>query len=74
MDTSKISTKIEADFESSHLDEIRRFIKQPSVSADGNGIQETAIMLSKKIEKLDSYLSTEIVIIFNEVGSTISNH
>ncbi len=52
MDTSKISTKIEADFESSHLDEIRRFIKQPSVSADGNGIQETAIMLSKKIEKL----------------------
>jgi len=52
MDTNNISTKIKEDFDRSHLAEIKKFIRQPSVSADGNGIVETATMLSDKIKKL----------------------
>jgi len=52
MELNEILEKIKADFQDIHLKEIQRFIRQPSVSADGNGIIVTAEMLVKKIENL----------------------
>ena len=52
MNIESVLTEIKDSFSNTHLEEIRRFIKQPSVSADGNGIIETATMLSDKIKKL----------------------
>lgn len=52
MSSEQVIEKIKNDFESKHIPEIQRFIKQPSVSADGNGIKETAEMLMKKIQEL----------------------
>ncbi|MFW9853079.1 MAG: deacylase, partial [Candidatus Thorarchaeota archaeon] len=52
MDINRVLEKIKSDFQEIHLKEIQRFIKQPSISADGTGIIETAEMLVEKIEKL----------------------
>ena len=52
MSLENVIKNIDDNFESKHIPEIQRFIKQPSVSADGNGIKETADMLMKKIESL----------------------
>ncbi|MCG3217240.1 MAG: M20/M25/M40 family metallo-hydrolase [Candidatus Heimdallarchaeota archaeon] len=81
MKINQILEKIKADFQDIHLKEIQRFIKQPSVSADGNGIIETAEMLVKKIEKLGGKdvhladLSGEAFghpIVFGEIFSDVS--
>ena len=52
MSLENVIETIKSDFDTKHIPEIQRFIKQPSVSADGNGIKETAEMLIKKIEGL----------------------
>ncbi|UJG44096.1 MAG: hypothetical protein K9W46_02685 [Candidatus Heimdallarchaeum endolithica] len=52
MNIEKIYSKIREDFETKHIEEIRRFIRQPSVSADGNGIEKMTEMLMKKIVHL----------------------
>ncbi|MHA1400890.1 MAG: M20/M25/M40 family metallo-hydrolase [Candidatus Heimdallarchaeaceae archaeon] len=48
----EVINKIKTDFENIHLKEIQRFIRQPSISADGNGIKETTEMLMLKIKRL----------------------
>ena len=52
MGIQEVLNRIQADFESVHLPEIQKFIRQPSVSADGNGIKETADILMQKIRDL----------------------
>ncbi|MFX0174182.1 MAG: hypothetical protein ACFE9L_20060, partial [Candidatus Hodarchaeota archaeon] len=47
-----IIERIENEFSKKHLPEIQKFIKQPSISATGEGIQETAKILMEKIENL----------------------
>jgi len=49
MNTGNIIEKIDADFEKKHLPNIQKFLKQPSVSATGEGIEETTKILMKKI-------------------------
>jgi len=52
LNIEEIYSKIKTDFETKHIEEIRRFIKQPSVSADGNGIEKMTEMLMEKIVHL----------------------
>jgi hypothetical protein len=47
-----IIKRIEDEFSKKHLPEIQKFIKQPSISANGEGIQETTEILMKKIKNL----------------------
>ncbi|UCG01792.1 MAG: M20/M25/M40 family metallo-hydrolase [Candidatus Heimdallarchaeota archaeon] len=44
--------RIEEKFSKNHLPEIRKFLRQPSVSATGEGIRETTGILVKKIKNL----------------------
>jgi acetylornithine deacetylase/succinyl-diaminopimelate desuccinylase-like protein len=50
LDYQEIKSKIDDDFTKRHLTEIQRFIRQPSVSADGTGIAETIDMLVSKLK------------------------
>ena len=52
MNIENILEKIDADFEKKHLPNIQEFLKQPSVSATGEGIKETTEILMKKISRL----------------------
>ncbi|MFX0066534.1 MAG: M20/M25/M40 family metallo-hydrolase [Candidatus Hermodarchaeota archaeon] len=47
-----IIRRIEEDFSTEHLPEIQKFLRQPSISATGEGIRETAELLVKKIKNL----------------------
>jgi len=48
---SKIYQYIDENFDD-HLEKIREFLRQPSISADGTGIRETANMVKEFIENL----------------------
>ncbi len=52
MNLSKVLTTIEHEFESDHLPRIQRFVKQPSVSATGEGTRETAEMVMRELRDL----------------------
>lgn len=52
MSKKDIISIIDNEFESKHLPKIREFLRQPSVSATGEGILTTANMLVDKIERL----------------------
>ncbi|MHA2237612.1 MAG: M20/M25/M40 family metallo-hydrolase [Candidatus Hodarchaeales archaeon] len=52
MSHEKVINLIERDFTSTHLKKIQEFVKQPSVSATGEGIEETSKTLMKSIESL----------------------
>ncbi|MFX0095436.1 MAG: hypothetical protein ACFFBD_27115, partial [Candidatus Hodarchaeota archaeon] len=52
MTREDVIKRIEEDFTPKHLLEIQKFLRQPSVSATGEGIRETAGILVKKIEDL----------------------
>ena len=52
MSIEKIIEKIDLDFDKKHLPNIQKFLRQPSVSATGEGIKETTDILMKKICKL----------------------
>ncbi|MFX0151322.1 MAG: M20/M25/M40 family metallo-hydrolase [Candidatus Hodarchaeota archaeon] len=47
-----IIERIENEFSKKHLPEIQKFIKQPSISATGEGIHETTNFLMEKIQNL----------------------
>lgn len=52
MTLKDVLARIESDFEKKDLPKIQNFIKQPSVSATGEGIQETTNLLMDKIKNL----------------------
>ncbi len=47
-----VINRIEENFSNKHLPEIQKFLRQPSISASGEGIQKTAEILVKKIKAL----------------------
>lgn len=51
MDRHPVFEQIEKDF-FEHIQEVQRFIRQPSVSVDGNGVQEMAQIVLEKIKSL----------------------
>jgi acetylornithine deacetylase/succinyl-diaminopimelate desuccinylase-like protein len=52
MTLEKVIDSIERDFASTHLEKIQKFVKEPSISATGEGIKETSSILIKLIEEL----------------------
>ena len=54
MTLEDVISRINSDFMQVDLPKIQEFIKQPSVSATGEGIRETTDILMKKIENRPS--------------------
>jgi len=52
MPLTDVINRIEENFSEKHLPEIQKFLRQPSVSATGEGIRETTETLIKKIKDL----------------------
>jgi acetylornithine deacetylase/succinyl-diaminopimelate desuccinylase-like protein len=48
----KVLDSVEANFEKDHLGQIQRFVQQPSVSATGEGIQQTCDYLMDEMRAL----------------------
>ena len=52
MTLEKVIETIERDFKAIHLKKIQKFVRQPSISATGEGIRETAALLVQMIKDL----------------------